>query len=67
MQTRPVCSGVDSALGFTPAHARPMEEVGVCGDVSMAGGWLWEGNREAWSHYYYSGQSASLCLDNYSP
>lgn len=67
MQTRPICSGVDSALGFTSVHARPVEQGGVCGDVSMAGGWLWEGNREAWSHYYYSGQSTSLCLDNYSP
>lgn len=66
-QTRPACPQVDSALGFTSVCARPVEQDRVCGDVSMAGGWLWEGIREDWSHYYYSGQNTSLCLDNYSP
>lgn len=62
-----------SALKWTLPSASPLSALGlwnrdrVCGDVSMAGGWLWEGIREDWSHYYYSGQNTSLCLDNYSP
>lgn len=66
-QTRPACSQVDAALSFTSVRARPVGQDRVCGDVSVAGGWLWEGSGEGWSHYYYSGQNTSLCVDNYSP
>lgn len=58
--------GPQGTLHFCPGRAH-VGQGGVRGARPWLLGRLWEDTKGAPSHYYYSGQNTSLCLNNYDP